>query len=45
MPYRGKRNEPAHLPFIIHRLAEIYQTTPDHIAQVTTQTAECIFQL
>ena len=44
MPYRGKRNEPAHLPLVIHRLAEIYQTTPEHIAQVTTQTAERIFQ-
>ena len=43
-PYRGQRNEPAHLPLIIHRRAEIYQTTPDHIAQVTTQTAERIFQ-
>ena len=43
-PYRGQRNEPAHPPLIIHRLAEIYQTTPDHIAQVTTQTAERIFQ-
>ena len=43
-PYRGKRNEPAHLPLVIHRLAEIYQTTPEHIAQVTTQTAERIFQ-
>ena len=43
-PYRGQRNEPAHLPLVIHRLAEIYQTTPEHIAQVTTQTAERIFQ-
>ena len=43
-PYRGQRNEPAHLPLIIHRLAEIYQTTPEHITQVTTQTAERIFQ-
>ena len=43
-PYRGQRNEPAHLPLVIHRLAEIYQTMPEHIAQVTTQTAERIFQ-
>ncbi|MCF0236145.1 MAG: TatD family hydrolase, partial [Bacteroidaceae bacterium] len=44
-PYRGKRNEPAHLPLVVHRLAEIYQTTPQHIEAVTTETARRLFGL
>lgn len=42
-PHRGKRNEPAYIPLIIEHLALIYNTTPQHVAQVTTQNAHTIF--
>lgn len=44
-PYRGKRNEPAHIPLVLHRLAEIYQCSPNDIAQSTTQAAQSLFGL
>lgn len=44
-PHRGKRNEPAHLPLVIAKLAEIYQTSPEHIAAVTTDNARRLFRL
>lgn len=44
-PYRGKRNEPAYLPLVIHRLAEIYGTTPETVAEVTTANAQRLFRL
>lgn len=44
-PYRGKRNEPAHLPLVLHRLAEIYGTTVENVAEVTTQNAKQLFRL
>lgn len=44
-PHRGKRNEPAYIPHILRRLAEVYATTPGHVAEVTTQTARRVFGL
>ena len=44
-PHRGKRNEPAFIPFIIDRLADVYQTTPERIAQITSQNARALFAL
>lgn len=44
-PHRGKRNETAYIPLIIEKLAEIYNTTPDHVAAVTTATAKSLFHL
>lgn len=43
VPYRGKRNEPAYIPHIIARLADIYATTPEQVAEITTQNAERLF--
>ena len=39
VPYRGKRNEPAFLTAVIHRLAEIYDVTDAEVAAVTTSNA------
>ena len=39
----GKRNEPAYIPYIIERLADVYATTPEHVAAVTTENAERLF--
>ncbi len=42
-PFRGKRNEPAYLKYIVEKLAEIYHTTPDEIACLTTHNAMDVF--
>ena len=39
VPFRGKRNEPKHIPLIVSKLAEIYSLTPSEIATITTTTA------
>lgn len=44
-PYRGKRNEPAYMPQMIGKLAEIYQCSPEHISTTTTATARRLFKL
>ncbi len=42
-PFRGKRNEPAYLKYIIEKLAVIYHTTPKEIACLTTHNAMDVF--
>ena len=44
-PHRGKRNEPSFLPIVLQRLADIYGTTAENVAAVTTETAKRIFSL
>lgn len=44
-PHRGKRNESSFIPLIIEKLAEVYATTPQHVADVTTATARALFRL
>jgi len=43
-PYRGKRNEPAHIKLIAQRLAEIYDTDISIIAEKTTDNARKVFK-
>ncbi len=43
-PHRGKRNEPAYLPQVASRLAEIYETTTQNVIDTTTLTAKNIFK-
>lgn len=43
VPHRGKRNEPAMIPYILEKLAETYGITPAEAARTTTETAENIF--
>lgn len=43
-PYRGKRNEPAYIPVIARKVAEIMNKTPEEVAEVTTANALKIFQ-
>ncbi|WP_300596483.1 TatD family hydrolase [Niabella sp.] len=45
VPYRGKRNEPAYLPLIAQKLAEVYETPPEEIARITTANAKKLFAL
>ncbi len=44
-PFRGQRNEPAYLKYIVAKLAEIYGTTPGEIACITTHNALDIFPI
>ena len=45
VPRRGKRNESSYIPFIAARLAEIYNTTIEHVAEVTTANAIRLFSI
>ena len=41
---RGKRNEPAHVSYIIDKISEIRQMKPVVIAEQTAKNAACLFQ-
>ena len=43
--FRGKRNEPAYIPMIAERIAEIWKTTPAEVGRITTGNAIGIFKL
>lgn len=43
VPFRGKRNEPAYLSYILAKLAEIQKTTVDALAAQTTENAKKLF--
>lgn len=44
-PHRGKRNEPAYLEFILNRVAEIKNISPEVVADATTANAISLFAL
>ncbi len=44
-PYRGKRNEPSYLPYIVDKLADIYKISTSEVAAITTQNAIDLFKL
>ena len=43
VPFRGKRNEPAYLTYIVAEIARRRETTPEQIIHQTTQNAEKLF--
>lgn len=43
-PHRGQRNEPAYLPHIAEKLADIKEVSVEQVAQVTTANAIDIFE-
>ena len=45
VPYRGKRNEPAYLPLIAQRLADLKKDNLNQIAQKTTANTRKLFNL
>jgi TatD DNase family protein len=45
VPYRGKRNEPAYLPLVLHRVASLLGQAPEAVAEATTRNAQALFQL
>ena len=44
-PYRGKRNEPAYIPVIAEKVAELCSLSVEEIADVTTKNALKLFNL
>ena len=43
VPYRGKRNEPAYLRYVLEKLAEIQQRDATELAEITTANAKNLF--
>ena len=43
VPFRGKRNESSYVLNVVKKLAELYDTTPENIAEITTQNSKAIF--
>lgn len=44
-PYRGKRNEPSYIKYIVEKLKDIYQLNELEIAEKTTKNAKSLFKL
>lgn len=45
VPRRGKRNESAYLVYVAQKLAEIYNTPFNQIAEITTANARSVFEI
>ncbi|MDQ6903305.1 MAG: TatD family hydrolase [Bacteroidota bacterium] len=45
VPFRGKRNESSYLKYIVNKIAEIKNITPEEVAEITTANAEMIFKV
>ncbi|SHL79390.1 TatD family hydrolase [Hymenobacter psychrotolerans] len=45
VPHRGKRNEPAYLPLVARRVAELLGKDVEEVVQATTQNAQKLFSL
>lgn len=43
VPYRGKRNESSYVLNVLNKLAEIYNITPETVAEITTQNSKDVF--
>jgi TatD DNase family protein len=43
VPFRGKRNEPAYLRYIVEKLAEVYRLPVETIRKQTTENAQELF--
>ncbi|MBR4431714.1 MAG: TatD family hydrolase, partial [Paludibacteraceae bacterium] len=44
-PFRGQRNESRLMIYVVNRLAEIYQTTPEEVIAITTKNAKTLFNI
>jgi TatD DNase family protein len=45
IPFRGKRNEPAYVAHVAAKVAEVWGTTAEEVARVTTSNVKRLFQL
>ncbi|ULQ54958.1 TatD family hydrolase [Flavihumibacter rivuli] len=44
VPFRGKRNEPSYLKYVVTKLADIYKVSEEEVAERTTANARKIFK-
>jgi len=45
VPFRGKRNESAHLSYVVKRIAEVKNITVEEVAEITTMNARKLFSI
>lgn len=45
VPFRGKRNEPAYLRYIVQKLSDVKEMAVEELAAITTRNAESLFAL
>ncbi|MBK0377835.1 TatD family hydrolase [Mucilaginibacter segetis] len=45
VPFRGKPNESSYLTYVAQKVAELHQTTVEHVAQITTANSKLIFDV
>lgn len=45
VPFRGKRNEPSYLSYVVSKLSEIKKIYPDEVAAITTTNAKKLFDI
>ena len=45
VPHRGQRNEPAYIPLIAQRIADLRGISIDQVAETTTASARTLFRL
>lgn len=45
VPFRGKRNEPMHIPLIARKIAEVLGVEPEEVERRTTANAVALFRL
>jgi TatD DNase family protein len=45
VPFRGKRNEPAYISYVVQKLADIKEKNIEEIATITTANAQKLFNL
>ncbi len=43
IPMRGKKNEPLFLPYVGKKIAELWNTTEENVAQITSANAARLF--
>lgn len=43
-PYRGRRNEPAHVFYVVEKIADLHQESLEHTAQLTSQNANSLLR-
>ena len=43
VPYRGKPNESSYLIYVAQKVSDLYQTSVEHVAEVTTENSKKIF--
>ncbi|MFN4299244.1 MAG: TatD family hydrolase [Thermaurantimonas sp.] len=43
VPFRGKRNEPSYILYILAKLAEVWKTTPGDAAEITYKNSKNLF--